>query len=93
MRYVHMIGCLAGLVLICAWAGPAAAGNFSQCPGFAAYFAANPPADVAGPADRARYRNSWENGSGPAGFARAQAGVFHRNLGCLRRERKGCALE
>ena len=34
-----------------------------------------------------------ENGSGPAGFARAQAAVFHRNLGCLRRERKGCALQ
>ena len=43
--------------------------------------------------DWARYRNSRENGSGPAGFARAQAEVFHRNLGCLRRERKGCALE
>ena len=43
--------------------------------------------------DWARYRNSREKGSGPAGFARAQAAVFHRNLGCLRRARKGCALQ
>ena len=43
--------------------------------------------------DWARYRSSRENGSGPAGFARAQAAVFHRNLDCLRRERKGCALQ
>ena len=42
--------------------------------------------------DWARYQSSRENGSGPAGFARAQAAVFHRNLDCLRRERKGCAL-
>ena len=53
MRYVYMIGPLAGLVLLFAWAGSAAAaGNFSQRPGFAEYFAANPPADDAGPADR-----------------------------------------
>ena len=43
--------------------------------------------------DWARYRSSRENGSGRAGFARAQAAVFHRNLDCLRRERKGCALQ
>ena len=42
--------------------------------------------------DWARFRRSRESGSGPAGFARAQAAVFHRNLDCLRRERKGCAL-
>ena len=42
MRYVYLIGCLAGLLLICAWAGTAAADrNFSQHPGFAEYFAAN----------------------------------------------------
>ena len=43
--------------------------------------------------DWARYQRSRENGSGRAGFARAQAAVFHRNLDCLRRERKGCALQ
>ena len=47
MRYVYMIGPLAGLLLVCAWAGSVAAdGNFSQRPGFAAYFAANPPAEA-----------------------------------------------
>ena len=57
MRYACMISCLAGLVLICAWAGSAAAdGNFSQYPGFAECFAANPPAEAAGPADRALAR-------------------------------------
>ena len=34
----------------------AADGNFSQRPGFAEYFAAHPPADAAGPADRALAR-------------------------------------
>ena len=43
--------------------------------------------------DWARYQRSRENGSGPDGFARVQAAVFHRNLACLRRHRKGCALE
>ena len=42
--------------------------------------------------DWARYRRSRENGAGRAGFARAQAAVFHHNLACLRRERNGCAL-
>ena len=68
MRYVYMIGCLAGLVLICAWAGSAAAdGNFSQRPGFAEYFAANPPADAAGPADRALARRHAPRFHLPAG--------------------------
>jgi hypothetical protein len=43
--------------------------------------------------DWARYRSSRENGSGLAGFARAQAEVFHRNLDCLRRQREGCTLQ
>ncbi len=43
--------------------------------------------------DWARYQRGRDNGSGPAGFARAQAAVFHRNLTCLRRYRKGCALQ
>ncbi|MDE0275535.1 MAG: hypothetical protein OYH76_06540 [Defluviicoccus sp.] len=43
--------------------------------------------------DWARYRSSRENGSGRAGFARAQAAVFHRNLDCLGRDRMGCALQ
>ena len=43
--------------------------------------------------DWARYRHSRENGSGPAGFARVQAAVFHHNLDCLRRGRAGCKLE
>ena len=43
--------------------------------------------------DWERYRSSRENGTGPAGFARAQAEVFHHNLACLRRERQGCTLE
>ena len=42
--------------------------------------------------DWERYRRSRDNGSGPAGFARAQAAVFHHNLACLRLERRGCAL-
>ena len=63
-----MTGCLAGLVLICAWAGPAAAdGNFSQRPGFAEYFAANPPAGAAGPADRALARRHAPHFHLPAG--------------------------
>ena len=43
--------------------------------------------------DWARYRRSRERGTDPAGFARAQAPVFHRNLACLRREGDGCTLE
>ena len=43
--------------------------------------------------DWARYRRSREHGTDPAGFARAQAPVFHRNLGCLRRAGDGCTLE
>ena len=68
IRYVYIIGCLAGLVLICAWAGSADAdGNFSQRPGFAEYFAANPPADAAGPADRALARRHAPRFHLPAG--------------------------
>ena len=43
--------------------------------------------------DWTRYQGSAETVHGRAGFARAQAPVFHRNLTCLRRERRGCALE
>ena len=43
--------------------------------------------------DWSRFQDARDNGSGAAGFARSQAAVFHRNLTCLRRERKGCALE
>ncbi len=43
--------------------------------------------------DWARYRRSRENNSGRAGFAGAQAEVFHDNLACLRHERRGCALQ
>jgi len=43
--------------------------------------------------DWARYRRSRERGDGPAGFAHAQASVFHHNLGRLRRERRGCTLQ
>ena len=42
--------------------------------------------------DWARYRHSGEQGAGHAGFARAQAAVFHHNLACLRRGRQGCEL-
>ena len=68
MRYVYMIGCLTGLLLICVRAGSAAADrNFSQRPGFAEYFAANPPADAAGPADRALARRHAPRFHLPAG--------------------------
>lgn len=43
--------------------------------------------------DWERYRRSREDGAGPAGFARAQAAVFHHNLACLRQGRRGCALQ
>ena len=42
--------------------------------------------------DWARYRRGRENGSGPAGFARAQAAVFHHNLTCLASGSTGCTL-
>ena len=42
--------------------------------------------------DWARYRRSRDSGDDAVGFARAQAPVFHHNLACLQRERKGCAL-
>ena len=68
MRYVYMSGCLAGLLLLCAWTGSAAADcNFSQYPGFAEYFAANPPAAAAGPADRALARRHAPRFHLPAG--------------------------
>ena len=43
--------------------------------------------------DWARYRRSREQDAGHAGFAHAQAAVFHHNLACLRRGRQGCALQ
>ena len=43
--------------------------------------------------DWARYRRSREQGDDPAGFARAQIRVFHRNLACLRRGTANCALQ
>ena len=68
MRHVYRIGCLAGLLLACAWAGSAAADrNFSQYPGFAEYFAANPPAEAAGQADRALARRHAPRFHLPAG--------------------------
>ena len=42
--------------------------------------------------DRARYRRSREHSDDPAGFARAQAPVFHGNLDCLRYGNSGCTL-
>ena len=42
--------------------------------------------------DWARYRRSRKQSADPAGFARAQASVFHRNLACLRREKRECSL-
>ncbi len=43
--------------------------------------------------DWARYRRSRESGADRAGFARAQAAVFHHNLACLRRGQQGCTLQ
>ncbi len=42
--------------------------------------------------DWARYQRSREKEAGRAGFARAQAAVFHHNLACLRRLRRDCEL-
>ena len=61
-------GLLTWLILICTSAGVAAADrNFSQYPGFAEYFAANPPAPAAGPADRALARRHAPRFHLPAG--------------------------
>ena len=61
-------GCFAGLLLLGAWAAASAADrNFTQYPGFAEYFAANPPAEVAGPADRALARRHAPRFHLPAG--------------------------
>ena len=43
--------------------------------------------------DWARYRLSRERGDDAAGFARAQAPVFHHNLACLRRGKRDCTLQ
>ena len=57
---------LAGLVLV--GSGLAAAeSNFSQYPGFAEYFAENPPAGAAGPSDRALLRRNAPRFHLPAG--------------------------
>ena len=60
------VGCLAGLVL--AGVGAAAGEtNFSQYPGFAQFFAANPPAGAAGESDRALLRRHAPRFHLPAG--------------------------
>ena len=43
--------------------------------------------------DWARYLRSLERSDDPAGFARAQASVFHHNLACLRRANRDCTLQ
>ena len=65
-RRAHTIGCLAGLVLACVGA-VAADRNFSQYPGFAEYFAENPPAGAAAPDDRALARRHAPRFHLPAG--------------------------
>ena len=62
------VGCLAGLVLVGIGAGAAAAEtNFSQYPGFAEFFAANPPAGVPNESDRALLRRHAPRFHLPAG--------------------------
>ena len=43
--------------------------------------------------DWQRYLRSRERSADPAGFSRAQAPVFHRNLACVQRGVAGCSLE
>ena len=43
--------------------------------------------------DWERFRRGREHGDDPAGFARAQAPVFHGNLNCVRRGTAGCTLQ
>ena len=60
--------CVAGLVPACLLAGAVAADrNFSQYPGFAEYFAANPPAGVASESDQALARRHAPRFHLPAG--------------------------
>ncbi|MDD9982688.1 MAG: hypothetical protein OXU81_15260 [Gammaproteobacteria bacterium] len=62
------VGCLAGLVLVGIGAGATAAGtNFSQHPGFAEFFAANPPTGVPNESDRALLRRHAPRFHLPAG--------------------------
>ena len=64
----YLAGCFAGLLLLGVCAGVSVADrNFSQYPGFAEYFAANPPAGAAGPADRALARRHSPRFYLPAG--------------------------
>ena len=64
----YTVVCLAGLILICTSVGVFAADrNFSQYPGFAEYFAANPPPGAAGPADQALARRHAPRFHLPAG--------------------------
>ena len=64
-RRPFTVGCLAGLVL--AGAGCVAETNFSQRAGFKEFFAANPPADVAGQGDRELLRRHAPRFHLPAG--------------------------
>ncbi len=67
-RTLVLSGCLAGLLLLAVCAGASAADrNFSQYPGFAEYFAANPPTPAASPADRALARRHAPRFHLPAG--------------------------
>ena len=62
------VGCLAGLVLVGIGAGATAAEtNFSQYPGFAEFFAANPPTGVPNESDRALLRRHAPRFHLPAG--------------------------
>ena len=62
------VGCLAGLVLVGTGAGATAAEtNFSQYPGFAEFFAANPPTGVPNESDRALLRRHAPRFHLPAG--------------------------
>ena len=62
------VGCLAGLVLVGTGAGVTAAEtNFSQYPGFAEFFAANPPTGVPNESDRALLRRHAPRFHLPAG--------------------------
>ena len=68
VRRLFVAGVLAGLLLTRAWdVSSAADRNFSQYPGFAEYFAANPPAEAAGPADQALARRHAPRFHLPAG--------------------------
>ena len=65
-RRPYTVGCLAALVIVGAGAD-AAETNFSQYPGFAEFFAENPPAGAAGKRDRALLRRHAPRFHLPAG--------------------------